>query len=174
VAKTRDGITTIGATKAGVIFAGGMNGGVYRLDPNDWKVDGVAPASQTSTPGTGSEDQLPVELCEIPEIVKGLAQIIDADAASARSAVTSAIEKLQAVKRLAPPEMLQKVESIEEALLTAADIGEQTGWNTRSAEFKNLVTGLSTGQGRWADFAKSFQEVSETLANSCPSTASGG
>ncbi|MGB3409633.1 MAG: PQQ-dependent sugar dehydrogenase [Microthrixaceae bacterium] len=174
VAKSKEGITTIGSTSDGVIFAGGMNGGLYRLDPNDWKVDGVAPEAQTSMPSDGSSDELPVELCEIPEIVKSLAQIIDADAATAREAVTSAIEKLQAVKRLAPPEMLQDVESIEDALLAAADVGEQTAWNTKSPEFKNLVTGLSTGQGRWADFAKSFQKVSETLANKCPSTASGG
>jgi glucose/arabinose dehydrogenase len=163
VADVGDGVAVIAAGADDDVYALGIGGTVWRLDPAAWEVE--EPVQPTVDPpprddGVATDSLTPEEfaaVCDTRAAFDLLSGVPGADPAAYRRLTTEADRLLEASLDELPPEA--DAGPLRQILDDAAAVGRATGWDTSSASFEALFADVTAGRPPYAGFPEAIATI---------------
>lgn len=172
-------VVAFGEGADGAVYALGAEGGVFRIDPHDWRpgdvetprpsgtsYDGEAPREPTPSAPAGAATP-PLELCAIIDSFIALDDLQELDPEPARIALAEAIRRAGVAMSAVPPELRADLETLQRSYNSLALVAESVAWDTEHPTFIAAFEDALYGRGQFAGLPTAINHIIDAQIG-CP------
>lgn len=152
----------------GELFVLGVEGGLYRIDPQGWEVEDRPATTLAPVPTTEAPvPELAAAACGIPALFAGLQAQLDSTPEEVESALADTTTELHERVKNLPPELASHGAILESALAEIVSTFEEADWVPTPEIVEQVGTSMSEGSGAYTDFPTAIQRIGAADDASC-------